>query len=358
MISTRWILVLLLAPGLVGCATATRSGTAAGPAFFPPPPDPPRLQFLLAITSDADVPGARGGLKRALLGDVALRQLVRPRGVAVHEGVIYVADVGLDTVIKIDLRQKSFDWIHDEGSGKLRAPMGLAVAADGTLYVADRSHRQVLAYAAGDHHFLRAYGDPETLLPTDVAVVGERLYVSDIHDHEIEVYDRLSGERAGTLGREGGGPGELKYPSFLATGPDGAIYVTDTMNFRIQKLAADGTHLMSFGKPGDWTGSVTRPKGIAVDPDGLVHVLDAGFENAQIFLPDGRAATYYGGYGSFAGSMYLPFGICLDETLLALLGDRVDPRLKAKRLVLVTNQAGPHKLNIYAFGDPAEGPAN
>lgn len=360
--TSRWILYyfgLVVLPGLMGCASTSPARRGAlEPAFFPPLPDVPRLQFLLAISADSDIPGARQGLTRALLGDAPLRRLVRPRGVTVHEGVIYVADAGLGTVVTIDLGRKLFDSIHDQGSGKLSRPLGLAVAGDGTLYVADRDRRQVLAYAAQDHRFLGAYGDPETLLPTDVVVRGEQLYVSDIQDHEIEVYDRHSGERTGTLGEEGSGPGELKYPSFLATGPDGAIYVTDTMNFRIQKLSPEGTHLMSFSKAGDYSGSVTRPKGIAVDPQGLLHVLDAGFENAQIFLPDGTAATYYGGFGDFAGSMYLPFGICLDESLLPLLRARVDSRLDAKFLVLVTNQAGPHKLNIYAFGDPAAGPAD
>lgn len=354
MLAPRWILpaAVLMAAGLVGCAS--RPG-GVEPVFFPPPPDAPRLQFLLAISSDSDIPGGRRGLARVLLGDEPLRQLVRPRGVGVHQGVIYVADPALGTVVKIDLGRKLFDWIRDDDDGHLESPLGLALAADGTLYVADRERRQVLAYAPEDHRFLRAYGDPETLVPTDVAVVGDRLYVSDIHDHEIEVYDPRSGERLGTLGHEGAEPGELKYPSFLAAGPGGEIYVTDTMNFRIQKLSRQGEHLQTFGKAGDYSGSVTRPKGIAVDGEGLLHVLDAGFENAQIFLPDGRTATYYGGYGNHGGSMYLPFGICFDDSLLPLLQERVDPRLKAKFLVLVTNQAGPRKLNIYAFGDPVEG---
>ncbi len=344
------LLALLVAPAVVGCAT-TR--TAVEPAFFPPPPDAPRLQFLLTLSSDADIPGARDGLTRVLLGDDPLRRLVRPRGVAVHEAVIYVADTGLRTVVKIDLQRKLFDSIGEAGAEKLQIPLGLDVAADGTLYVADRGRRRVLAFAPQDHRFLGAYGDPQTLLPTDVLVAGDKLYVSDVEEHEIEVYDRHSGERLGTLGEEGAEPGELKYPSFLAAGPDGTIYVTDTMNFRIQQLTPEGEPVASFGKAGDHSGSVSRPKGIAVDPQGLLHVLDAGFENAQIFLPDGQAATYYGGYGNFAGSMYLPFDVTLDQSLLPLLRERVDPRLDPKHLVLVTNQAGPHKLNIYAFGDPA-----
>lgn len=360
-LSRSWVLLLsfvTLGVLLAGCAGSARKPVMSEPAFFPPPPDAPRLQFLEAITSDKDLPGARRGLRAVILGDAPLRKLTRPRGVAVHDGVIFVADSGLRTVIKIDLASGIFDYIRDERTGKLAGPSGIAIAEDGTLYVADVIRRQVLVYAPEDQHFLRAIGDPETLRPTDVAISGDRLYVSDIHDHEIEVYDRQSGERVGTIGSEGAGDGQFKYPSFLTIGHDGSIFVCDSMNFRVQKLSLDGEFLASFGGAGDSPGRLARPKGIAVDQEGLLHVLDAAFENAQIFLPDGRAATMYGGYGNFEGHMYLPFGICLDTSLLSYFRDRIDKRLIPRYLVLVTNQAGPHRLNIYAFGDPAAGTSN
>ncbi|MDQ7005848.1 MAG: hypothetical protein Q9Q40_01300 [Acidobacteriota bacterium] len=352
------LVIAVLAFGLLalaGCSPAGKAPPVSGPAFFPPPPDAPRLQFLTAITSDADLPGARRGLSAVLLGGKPLKELTRPRGIAVHDGVIFIADSSLRTVIKIDLAAGLFDHIDDKGGGKLAGPSGLAFADDGTLYVADVMRRQVMVYAPGDQHFLTAIGDPETLRPTDVAVRGDRLYVSDIHDHEIEVYDRLKLKRVGTIGGEGSSPGTFKYPSFLTIGADGALYVCDSMNFRVQKLTPEGEFLASYGSAGDWTGNLARPKGIAVDEDGLLHVLDAAFENAQIFLPDGQPATVYGGYGNFEGHMYLPFEITLDTSLLPYFRARIDPRIIPRYLVLVTNQAGPHKLNIYAFGEPAGG---
>ena len=356
-LSPRFVLASL-AIGLLALASCSPAGKAppvSGPAFFPPPPDPPRLQFLEAISTDADLPGARRGLTAVLLGDTPLKGFQRPRGVDVYDGIIYVADSVLRTVIKIDLEQGLFEPIGDQAGGKLSKPAGLVFADDGTLYVADVMRRQVMIYAPGDQHFLTAVGDPETLQPTDVAVHGDRLYIADIKDHEIEVYDRKSLKKIATIGGEGAGPGEFKYPSFITTGPDGALYVSDAMNFRVQKLSPEGEFIASFGKAGDWTGSFARPKGVAVGPEGLVHVLDAAFENCQIFLPDGRPATVYGGYGNFEGHMYLPFEITIDTSLLPHYRDRIDPRLRAKYLVLVTNQTGPHKLNIYAFGEPVGG---
>ncbi len=350
-------ILLLSLLTLGGCATSGAKKDTTDQGFFPPPPDLPRIQFLMSITADSDLPGSRKGLVRLLLGDEPLRKLVRPRGVGVHEGVIYVADPAIGTVIKIDLQEGRFDWIRDGGSGKLSKPLGLAIAEDGTLFVADSGRRQVVSYAPGDHAFIRSYGDPKTLKPTDVAVFGNNVYVSDIGDHEIEVYDRESGERSGTLGSEGAEPGRFKFPSFVTTGPTGEVYVTDSMNFRVQRLSAEGEHIESYGSAGDWTGKLSRPKGIAVDEEGRVHVLDAGFENAQIFLPGGEAATFYGGYGNFLGHMYLPFGIALDRSALGYFESKVDPRIKAQYLIFVTNQSGPNRLNIYVFGEPVESAA-
>ncbi|RMG44594.1 MAG: hypothetical protein D6718_09720 [Acidobacteria bacterium] len=345
----RTAALVLLAAGIAGCASVETKKPGPQEGFFPPPPDEPRLQFLMAVTSDKDVPGLRKGLTAALLGDAPTRQLVRPRGVGVHDGVIYVADGRLGAIVRIDLPGKRFD-LFAEGLGN---PLGLDIDDEGRLFVADAGRSQVVAYDTETGAVLKGYGNPDELRPTDVAVLGDRLYVTDAKDHEIEVFDKETGRKVGTLGGEGAEPGKFKYPVAIYAAPDGNLYVTDSMNFRVQKLTPEGEPLASFGKLGDWTGSFTRPKGVAVDEEGLVHVLDAGFENAQIFLPDGQPATFYGGYGNFAGHMYLPFEITIDRSLLGYFKHRISPKLKPKYLVLVTNQSGPHKLNIYVFGDPA-----
>ena len=55
---------------------------------------------------------------------------------------------------------------------------------------------------------------------------------------------------------------------------DGNVYVTDTMNNRVEIFDADGKFISTFGKNGDGPGYFARPKGIAVDSDGHIWVAD------------------------------------------------------------------------------------
>jgi hypothetical protein len=58
-----------------------------------------------------------------------------------------------------------------------------------------------------------------------------RIYVADLHAHEVRVFGE-DGEHRFTLGRRGGGPGELSSPCCLAFGPDGLLWVRDNGNAR------------------------------------------------------------------------------------------------------------------------------
>ena len=53
------------------------------------------------------------------------------------------------------------------------------------------------------------------------------------------------------------------------------IYVTDSLNCRIQVFEADGQFQRVFGSAGDGPGHFSRPKGVAVDRAGHVYVVDA-----------------------------------------------------------------------------------
>jgi len=78
----------------------------------------------------------------------------------------------------------------------------------------------------------------------------------------------------------------------------GAVYVADWGNDRVQKLSPTGDHIATFGSSGSGDGQLTRPSSVAVDGDGNVYVADWGNNRVQMFASDGsHLATLLGDSG-------------------------------------------------------------
>jgi DNA-binding beta-propeller fold protein YncE len=78
------------------------------------------------------------------------------------------------------------------------------------------------------------------------------------------------------------------YPTNLALGPSGDLYVTDGYgNARVHRFAPDGRLLQSWGQPGSGPGQFQVPHGIAVDAAGTVYVADRENSRIQLFTPEG-----------------------------------------------------------------------
>src|ERR1700727_3936771 len=75
---------------LGGCKTTTKAPTTY--TFFPPSPDDPRIQFLTAFSSEIDL-GRGHTFADYITGEQKTTDpLVKPYGLAVHDGKIFVCD--------------------------------------------------------------------------------------------------------------------------------------------------------------------------------------------------------------------------------------------------------------------------
>ncbi len=323
-----------------------------GPVFYPDAPDIPRLQYLMTINNEKDIGGESDDFKNFLLGlDQATAGFTRAFAVAHEKGKLYVIDARLSIVVIVDLVKRKFDFIRDRAGGDMQGPMGIFITEDGYKYVADRDRGQIMVYNERDE-FHRAYGTREQFKPLGVAVYGNRIYVDDVRDHEVEILDKETGEVIDKIGEGGKDEGQFHWPTHVTVDKEGNVYVTDFLNFRVQIFDKDGNFVKTIGELGNFPGAMPRPKGIAVDREGYLYVVDAAFENIQIF--DTRTSDVLMAFGKFnetpAGS-WLPAGIHIDYDNLEYFSDLIDERMKAKYLVYVANQAGPSKINVYAFGD-------
>jgi len=343
----RWLWAGLLCLA-VGCVT--RSTPKQNFIFFPPPPNEPHLQYLTSFGSEASLGGA-GNLVEFLTGRrPANRPLVKPYGVAVREGKIYVCDTQLGLMEVADLAQRKLSYFIPEGEAAFKQPINVALDREGTRYVTDTSRSQVLIYGKDDR-YLGAIGRPGEMRPSGVAVTDDRLLVSDLLHPAVRVYAKTNHNLLFTIPRQtNSDKGKLFAPTNLTVDQQGRIYVSDTGGFSVQIYDAEGQHLRSFGGIGVEYGQFALPKGIGVDRAGRVYVVDAVTEVVQVFDSEGRLLTFFGdAKTSDRAACYLPAGLVLDYDHGKFFERWVAPGFKLEYLIFVTNQAGPNKVSVYGF---------
>lgn len=120
-------------------------------------------------------------------------------------------------------------------------------------------------------------------------------------------------------GTQGNADGQFDTPEAVAIDAAGNVYVADdglvdTLNCRIQKFDANGTHLTSFGVLGNGVGQFNRAKGVTVGGDGSIYVLEDIISRIQRFNTDCTYITYWGSTGSTAGKFDYPYAIAQRST--------------------------------------------
>lgn len=201
---TSW--VLLAAFGVIaGCATQPKNKTTEY-TFFPPAPDEPRIQFLTSFGSETDL-GGQSEMSKFVLGkDRIIKPIWKPYGVTAVKGKLYICDTQPKNLTIVDLAKKKIDYFRPEDKGAFRMPINVAVDQDGTRYVADTLRGQVVI-SGPDNHYVGEIGGPGEMRPSGIAITPDRLYVSDLSNHCVRVYNKATREVLFTIPRK---PGEEK----------------------------------------------------------------------------------------------------------------------------------------------------
>lgn len=340
-----WAAVALLFFG-AGCAAPLKK--MGPPVFFPPPPDLPRIQYLTSFNGLKDIE-EQSSFDKFVVGEQQDLRLDKPYGVAIHDGKIYVCDTNT-TVVVFDLKRRTYEALKGAvGQGKLLQPINISIDADGTKYVSDPVRGQVVAYDRNDE-YLKAYGAAGAWRPVDAVSFEGRVYVADVANRQVKVFDKESGELLKAIGDKGEPSEQLDRPTNLAFDSEGYLYVTDVGRFQVVKFDRDGHYQKGFGKAGDNLGHFARPKGIALDREGKLYAVDASFNNIQIFNKEGRLLLFFGEGGDKPGNLLLPAKVTIDYDNLEYFQQFVQPGFQAEYLILVTAQFGDRLVNVLAYG--------
>ena len=146
--------------------------------------------------------------------------------------------------------------------------------------------------------------------PVGVVFSKDKLYVTDIGDHKVKVFDK-QGKLLLQFGREGSNPGEFRFPVGIASDKSGRIYVADTGNTRVQVFSSNGKLQTST----DSLSGVhfNLPRGVAIDPWGRIHVVDTAANRIIVFSEKFKYLFSYGKQGTGKGELGYPNGIGIDE---------------------------------------------
>lgn len=293
----------------------------------------------------------------ALSGDT----LREPRGIAVDgSGTIAVADYGSHTIRSISSSGAVSTLAGSVGTAgaadgtgstaRFHFPSAIAFSSSGVGYVADTDNDTIRTMAAGavvttfagqagrtasvDGQGANARFEDPFSAAVDAAGV---VYVADSAAHVIRriTPDGAVTTYAGTAGQFGSTDGtgaEARFysPFGVAVDAAGIVYVADSFNHTVRKIAAGGvvTTLAGSAQSGgktDGAGTAARfdqPFGIAVDANGTVYVSDATANTIRTISPAGVVSTLAGlagtpgsadGTGTSA-RFTVPYAVAVDTT--------------------------------------------
>jgi hypothetical protein len=195
-------------------------------------------------------------------------------------------------------------------------PFGVAVATDGTVYVADAGEKnrilkltprgELSALAGGSEGYADGAGEAASFnTPSALALdAAGNLYVADTGNNRIRkvtpegLVTTVAGD--GTAGFRDGASAQAQFdaPVGVAVDKDGNVYVADTYNDRVRLVTKDGRvrTLAGAGRPGLADGGASEalfftPCAVAVSEAGEVYVADTGNGRLRKVTKDGQVST-------------------------------------------------------------------
>ena len=336
-------------------------------------------------------------------GPAVNAQLSFPRGLAFDgDGNLLVADTQNNRVRKVEVLTGVITTVVGDGrfafsgdgglaiSASLRAPHDVAVDGLGNLIIADTFNNRVrqvdaasrvISTVAGDGNFGYS-GDAgqatsASLRQPESVAIGDRnnIFIADSSNHRVRQVEVSTGVITtfagdGNSGYSGdGGPAasaSLFQPGGLAFDGDGNLFIADTGNHRVRRVAVfssvistvagDGTAGFS-GEDGVATlASLDSPEGVVLDAFGDLFIADTGNHRIRrvgandglITTVAGQASSGFSGDGlpATSATMFEPHGVALDAEGSLFIADTGNSRVRKRDAStgIITTVAGDGNL--------------
>ena len=159
---------------------------------------------------------------------------------------------------------------------------------------------------------------------------GDELVVVDQGNHRLQMFDLATRQHLRTVGEQGKGQLEFRYPRSVCRTAAGDLAVADANNYRIQVLRpSEGyAHVRTFGSGGSGDGQFICPMGLALAADGTLLVADYNNHRVVVVSEEGPFVRSIGlGKGSGPGRLSKPCSVCVEPSGLILVGEYGNSRV-------------------------------
>ncbi len=302
------------------------------PLLYPSPPEITRISYVGKLETDADLKPGQDAFKaigESIFGKDETHSMLTPFAVCTDEkDRLFVADSNDQLIHVFNLNTRRYAQWQPGKERKFSQPVALAWDASGRLLVAD-SVAAVIYVFDGEGKLLAEWGAGQFKRPCGIVVdaKAQRILVVDSGAHQVVILS-MDGQVQSRLGERGTGLGQFNYPTGVTVDHAGRVYVSDTLNFRVQQFSADLKPIRQIGSKGDLPGYFSQPKGMAVDSEDHLYVVDSHFESVQIFTPDGKLLMDFGEEGRNPGEFWLPGGIFIDTHDRVWIADSYNRRVQ------------------------------
>jgi DNA-binding beta-propeller fold protein YncE len=217
------------------------------------------------------------------------------------------ADLGLTKNFFV----RVFEFVFGEDPQRLVRPMAVVDVA-GVLYVADPGAKGVHRFDRPAGRYRLIHGEGETALPSPVGLaVGPNgdVYVTDSVLGAIFVL-KPGAEFATRLKLTGA----LRQPTGIAFDPTSKqLFVSDTFAHDVKVFALDGTQVKTIGRRGDGDGEFNFPTMLWRSDGGQLMVTDSLNFRVQIFDLTGQFISKFGKLGDGSGDAPRQKGVATDR---------------------------------------------
>jgi YD repeat-containing protein len=121
------------------------------------------------------------------------------------------------------------------------------------------------------------------------------VWVADTWNSRLEEFNE-KGENPKVIGSAGTGNLQFKEPKGITIDSHNNVWISDSENDRVQELNEKGEYITQFGSKGTGNGQFQEPWGIQVDSHGNVYVSDTDNQRVQKFAPGSSGSGNIGAH--------------------------------------------------------------